>query len=77
MTFFLCVHESCRTCGGERRVSHLSECNSADSVDYRMLFCKMSSDSEESTISECSGDSSAQVDSAEEIEVVGHVERVL
>ena len=34
----------------------------------------MSSDSEESIISESSGDSSAQVDSGEEIEVVGHVE---
>ena len=34
----------------------------------------MASDSEESTISESSGDSSAQVDSGEEIEVVGHVE---
>ena len=34
----------------------------------------MFSDSEESIISESSGDSSAQVDSGEEIEVVGHVE---
>ena len=34
----------------------------------------MSSDSEESILSESSGDSSAQVDSGEEIEVVGHVE---
>ena len=34
----------------------------------------MSSDSEEGTISEPSGDSSDQVDSGKEIEVVGHVE---
>ena len=34
----------------------------------------MSSDSEESIISESSGNSSAQVDSGEEIEVVDHVE---
>lgn len=52
----------------------VSECHSANSIDYRTLFCEMSSDSEEGTISESSEDSSDQVDSGEEIEVVGHFE---
>lgn len=56
-----------------RGESIISNCDTADSIDYRTLFCEMFSDSEESTISESSGDSDDQVDSGEEIELVGHV----
>ena len=48
-----------------RGESIISNCHTADSVDYKMLRCEMFSDSEESTISDSSGDSDDQVDSGE------------
>lgn len=45
-----------------RGESIISNCHTADSVDYKMLRCEMFSDSEESTISDSSGDSDDQVD---------------